>query len=340
MRILIVSDQEESRARMRAQLADNPAVIGADFEAAVAEIRTHAPQVVILLWPDSGGPEQLRTVAAADKTGGMYLISVTAAHQPPRAIVSAFAAGSHDVMSAPYCAQELRARVDVGRRLRRWMANAPTGVPPTPSVIDELRAWRYLGDVIADDLETMLGRPLTVEESWPTLDESIRLATISMALPSEQLELCVSLVADASTRRALGEHMLGDVNAADEMLDDLMREMVNVAGGALKMAAVAEGAVLTTGLPADGRTLPTRSDDARCWTVSLDGGMTLAIIGEVKRRANRRVPARRLIEGMVVVTDVRNGGGMLLLPSGTRLTATTAERLSNLLDHTLIEVTA
>jgi hypothetical protein len=68
--------------------------------------------------------------------------------------------------------------------------------------------------------------------------------------------------------------------------------------------------------------------------------MTIAIIGEVKRRVNRRVEARRLIEGMVVVTDVRNGGGVLLLPSGTRLTSTTAERLSNLLDHTLIDVAA
>jgi hypothetical protein len=243
-------------------------------------------------------------------------------------------------MSAPFCAQELRARVDVGRRLRRWIANSPVEAPVTRSVVDELRTWRCLGDVVADDLEIMLGRPLTVEEGWPKLAEPIRLATISMSLPSEQLELCVSLVADTLTRRWLGETLVGDVDAADEILDDLMREMANVAGGALKLAAVAEGAVLTTGLPVDGRSLPGRGSGTKCWTISLGAGLMVAMIGEVRRRANRRIPAHRLSEGMVVVGDVRNGGGVLLLPSGTRLTSTTAERLSNLLDLTLVEVAA
>ena len=64
------------------------------------------------------------------------------------------------------------------------------------------------------------------------------------------------------------------------------------------------------------------------------------LIADARTRANRRVPARRLAEGMVVVKDVLNGAGVLLLPSGTRLTSTTAERLSRLLDQTLIDVCA
>jgi CheY-like chemotaxis protein len=340
MRILIVGDHDLARARARVCLSEYPTVIDVDLEAAATELRAHPPHVLILLWPDSGGPEQLRALTAADKTGAMYVITVTAEHQPPRARASAFAAGSHDVMSSPYCAQELRARVDARRRLRRWIVTAPIEEAPVRSVVEELRAWRCLGDVVTDDLEMMLGRPLTVEEGWPTFGTSSRLATISMILPSEQLELCVSLVADTVTRRWLGELLVGDAGATDEILDDLVREMTNIAGGALKLAALAEGPILSTGIPVDGRTAPARDRGAKCWTIPLDVGVTLAIIGEVKRRGNRRIQARRLIEGMVVVNDVRNDGGVLLLPSGTRLTTTTADRLGNLLDLTLIEVSA
>jgi hypothetical protein len=41
---------------------------------------------------------------------------------------------------------------------------------------------------------------------------------------------------------------------------------------------------------------------------------------------------------MVLVTDVRNAAGVVLLPGGTRLTSTTAEKLRRLLDTTVVEV--
>jgi CheY-like chemotaxis protein len=344
MRVLIVGERQESRTQLASLLrADHDGVTDLDVEAAAAEVRHQAPHILLFLLPDTGGAEILRTLCAADKAGGMYVISVTAEHHAPRAISSAFAAGSHDVLSAPYCAQELRARVDVRRRLRRWMSTrirVDAKAEPTQSVVTELRAWHYLGDVIADDLEAMLGRALMIEEGWPTFTDSIQLATISMTLAAEQLELCISIVADTTTRRWLGASLLGDVSAPEEALDDVMREIANVAGGALKRAALVEGPVLSTGIPVDGRSLPGRDSGARCWTIPLANGATIAVLGEVRHRANRRIPARRLIEGMVVVTDIHSHAGLLLLPSGTRLTSTTAERLSNLLDLTLIEVSA
>jgi CheY-like chemotaxis protein len=339
-RILIVGDHDESQTRARRLLSEYSTVIEVDSESADAEIRAHPPQILIFFWPESGGAELLRSFIAADKTGGMYVITASADHQPMRSVASAFAAGSHDVMSGSYCALELLARVDVRRRLRRWISSSAKEPTSTRSVVDALRAWRGLGDVVAEDLETMLNRSLTVEEGWPPFGESIQLATISMALPSEHVELCLSLVADTPTRRWLGETLLGDADASEEAIDDLMREMVNVAGGALKLAVIAEGPTLTTGIPVDGRSLPGRDSGAKCWTIPLDVGVSIAIIGEVRRRANRRIPAIRLSEGMVVVNDVRNVGGVLLVPSGTRLTSTTAHRLSSLLDLTLVEVSA
>ena len=82
-----------------------------------------------------------------------------------------------------------------------------------------------------------------------------------------------------------------------------MREIANVAGGALKRAALIEGPVLSTGIPVDGRSLPGRRRAVR------DAGRSGSTTDRHRRdrrerqRANRRIPAKRLIEGMIVVTD-------------------------------------
>jgi hypothetical protein len=47
--------------------------------------------------------------------------------------------------------------------------------------------------------------------------------------------------------------------------------------------------------------------------------------------ADQRVPASSLAEGMVLVHDVRNEGGILLAPAGSRLTSTTAAKLAQML---------
>lgn len=342
LRIVIAGEHAPARAALGLHLrSDAHELVDASLETAHAEIQRQAPEILLLLLPDAGGLELLRTLRAADGSGRMYVIAVTAEHQPARMVTSAIAAGSHDVLCAPYTVEQLLACVDVRRRLGRWLATRPREVAPGDPAhpkVEELRAWHYLGDVIADDLETMLGRPLRITPGWPAFTDSLQLATITMTMATEQLELCVSIVADTATRQWLGASLLGDAAASDEALDDVMREMANLAGGALKRAARAEGPVLSTGIPVDRRSLPRRESGARCWTIPIDADTQLAVIGEVRHRANRRIPARGLIEGMVVVADVHNGLGTLLLPSGTRLTVTTAERLSALLDTALVEV--
>jgi len=344
MKILIVGDDLKARRALGAQLTDHT-VLDLSIEQAPAEIRARPPHVLLFLLPESSGSEQLRGLCSADTSGAIYVICVLTESHPTRAASSAFAAGCHDVLRAPFCSQELRSRINARQRLRRWITNrlrieAASKSQRIPTVVEGLVAWQNLGDVIADDLESLLGRSLMIEESWPEFGNSMQVAAISMTLASEQLELCISIAADARARKWLGENMLGDPDAPDEALDDVMREMANLAGGALKRAALAEGPVLSTGIPVDGRSLPEQDSGARCWSVPIAHGMTIAVIGEVRRRANRRIPARRLIEGMVVVKDVVSHAGMLLLPAGTRLTSTTATRLSNLLDLTLVEVAA
>jgi len=344
MKILIVADDSTARHALREQLRDR-AVVDVSIEEAPAEMKARPPHVLLFLLPEANGPELLRGLCAADTTGAIYVICVVPETHPARAVSSAFAAGCHDVLRAPFGLQELRSRINVRQRLRRWITNRlrleeASKSQRIPTVVELLCSWQNLGDVIADDLESLLGRSLIIEENWPEFGNSLQLAAISMTLASEQLELCISIAADARARSWLGENLLGDPAAPDEALDDVMREMANISGGALKRAALAEGPVLSTGIPVDGRSLPERDSGARCWTVPVAEGVTIAVIGEVRRRANRQIPARRLIEGMIVVKDVLSHAGVLLLPGGTRLTSTTASRLSNLLDLTLVEVVA
>lgn len=343
MQIAITSAEHEGLARLVQGVATAPHTVGGfDHEHIEAEIRRQPPDVLVIDLPGSGGPDLVRRLRAADPSGLMYVISVVGEHLPARASTSALASGSHDVLCAPYTTQELCARIDVHRRLRGWVTSkgTPALKPPRTELV-ELRAWDFLGDVIADDLEAMFGRPLEIDQRWLPDSESLQLATIAMSLAAEQLELCISIVADTGSRTWLGQALLGDPAAPDDALDDVMREMANVAGGALKRAALIEGPVLSTGIPVDGRSLPGRESGARCWTIRLENENMVGVIGEVRRRAIRRIPAVRLREGMIIVTDVRSRAGALLLASGTRLTSTSAERLSALLDDgTLVDVTA
>jgi len=338
--VLVIGEPTQARTHVRDLLATHRLVHESHFEGAEATIKRQPPAVAVVLLPDTGGSEILRTLCAADRA--MYVIAIVAEHLPARTGPSAFAAGCHDVIRAPYTPQDLRARVGAVSRLRRWMG-ARTQVdlklaPPVKSAIAGLHAWHSLADVISDDLEAMLARPVTVEEGMPALKGAVQSASIAMTLASESVELGISLAADETTCAWLGANLLGDPAAGKEALDDVLREIANVAGGALKRAALAEGETLTTGMPATGRALPERGATATCWTIVLDDGIGLVVVSEAKQRANRKIPARKLVEGMVVVSDVRNPAGLLLLPSGTRLTSTTASRLSNLLDVALVEV--
>jgi hypothetical protein len=149
-----------------------------------------------------------------------------------------------------------------------------------------------------------------------------------MSLPSERVEFHVSIVADQRSRRWLGENLLGDANAPEAALDDVLREMANTAGGALKRTALTENIVLTTGIPVTGSLARPTTAATPSWIVVLgEGAASIAIVGEVHTTQPVRIAAAKLNEGMVVTRDLRNAAGAVLLPAGTRLTSSMAERL-------------
>jgi hypothetical protein len=206
--------------------------------------------------------------------------------------------------------------------------------------VSDLHAWRYLSDIVTTDLELMLGRPLSISEGWPaTYEGEVLAATLPMSMPSAKLEVRVSIVADPGAQTFLARQLLQDENAAPDALHDMLGELANTAGGALKRAAIPEHATLTTGLPLTEMLDQDGIEDARCWTLALDEHVSIGIVARIQRRRNIRVPAISVREGMVVVRDIRADSGTLLLSAGTRLTLTSARRLRALLSpNELVEV--
>jgi hypothetical protein len=133
--------------------------------------------------------------------------------------------------------------------------------------------------------------------------------------------------------------LLGDENADPAAADDALRELANTASGTFKRAAACENIVFTTGLPVSGskETFPGNSS---CWCLSLGSGLgCLALAVQIVERENQRVPASKLTEGMVLAHDLRNEGGILLVPAGSRLSGTSAARLAKMLgDSVYLEV--
>jgi hypothetical protein len=201
-----------------------------------------------------------------------------------------------------------------------------------------LTACREMGRIVGEALGQLVGQSLETTEGWsPELERELYGATIPMSLATEQSEVRVSIVTDLDSLRVLAGLLLGDANAPRAALDDIMREMANTAGGAVKRVALSEDISLTTGLPADDSAVPTAGETTRCWVASLaEPKLCIGIVGEVRRRENQRVAASALREGMVVAADLWSESGALVVRAGTRLSATTAQRLATILGQRFV----
>ncbi len=306
-----------------------------DPKAAVQALGREPAQAVVVAWPGPEGCKLLQLLRGADASGLAYVIVVFDAQQPGRDVAAALAAGAHDFIRRPLVDEDLVARVRAPERLCKWSkARSKSDVVDWSSGVDlrALRTWRELGAIVVEDLAQIVGEPMDPVEGWPKrLDRCARAATIPMSLASERVELRVSIVADGATLQWLAGALLGDPKAPAAAQDDILRELANTAGGAVKRAALPENVTLTTGIPINEAAFKPPAE-GRAWALSLQRGAgCIAVVAEVRRRENLRIPADQLREGMVLVADLRNESGALLVSAGTRLTSTTAERVANVL---------
>lgn len=121
MRILIAEDDAVSRRLLEATLVkwgyDVTAVEDGDAAADVMN-GDDAPHMAVLDWmmPGRDGPDVCRGVRDRNDGGLFYLLLLTAKAQRED-IVSGLAAGADDYVTKPFDRDELRARLEVGRRI-------------------------------------------------------------------------------------------------------------------------------------------------------------------------------------------------------------------------------
>lgn len=121
MRILIAEDSLVARRLLESTLRrwGHEVVATADgSEAWQAMQASGAPPLAIVDWvmPGMEGPELCRRVRQTPEISSLYLILLTAKGTPEE-IVAGLAIGADDYLVKPFNPEELRARVDAGRRI-------------------------------------------------------------------------------------------------------------------------------------------------------------------------------------------------------------------------------
>jgi CheY-like chemotaxis protein len=327
MHVLIVDENKLTRDTLAGQLQRaNHRVTPAGNQAAVlALLEQESPDVTIVAW-NNAATDIVRRIRASENDSHTFVIAALDKH-PSSVVTAAIQAGVDDFVRIPVSKEELVARVEAPIRFRKWAS-----VAAKLAVMDlngerdlrKLAVFRNMGEVVAADLSGMVG-PLNVAEGFLVCGE-LHGASIPMSIPSERAEIRVSVVVEKRFISALAGLLLCDESAPSDALRDMIREIANTAGGSVKRAAELEKIEVTTGLPVDEARAVT-SEISRCWTLTMEGSEArLGVIGEVNRRTNQRVALGQATEGMVMVHDLRSETGALILPAGTRLTATTIAR--------------
>lgn len=120
IRVLVVDDSPVSRKLLEHTLDVAPytLVFAKDGSDALRLFAERPPDLVVADWelPDIPGPELCRIVRAKFDGAYTYIMLLTG-NSDKRSIAEGLAAGADDYLTKPFDAEELRARVGVGRRV-------------------------------------------------------------------------------------------------------------------------------------------------------------------------------------------------------------------------------
>ncbi len=146
MRILIAEDDVTSRNILQAALREGGhEVVGTvnGAEAWTALQREDSPRLAILDWlmPEMDGLEVVHRVRALQTEQPPYIIMLTIKGEKAD-IVAGLDAGANDYLAKPFDADELRARVEVGRRMIEMQAAMASKNDELRQALDQVKTLR------------------------------------------------------------------------------------------------------------------------------------------------------------------------------------------------------
>lgn len=280
---------------------------------------------------------------------------------PEAYLIRAYEAGAEGELRRPFSREYLLARMNaLHRRLHPDAAvpQTPTNgakqdavqAAPQGSVLGAIdlilraRAWQNATETLRDTTAKFLtleashtGTP--PDNAAPEIGCSIVLANVQ-----HELEVRVSLGTDAESAKNLAVHMFGP-EEGETLGGEVMSELGNVMMGAMKTAFAADSLAFTGGLPEtiQGDLVlrpPVNYKIQETFVLSVATAKLLVYLG-VRCKGNIMLTTAALREGMVVVKDVFNPKGLLLLKAGTRLSMNMVDKLRTTLPAKQeLEVTA
>lgn len=217
MRILVADDDLTSRHMLSAVLkkAGHEIVEAIDGAQAWQELqKDDAPHLVILDWimPELDGPEVLRKVRSLPTSQPPYIIMLTNKTEKS-AIIAGLEAGANDYLAKPFDHGELKARIEVGRRmieLQEAVVASHDKLSHYAQEMESLAADRARQLVHADRMATLgtlsagiaheinnpttfiAGNTQTLERSWNIILE--RLSHCGNALQDETISFVITEV--------------------------------------------------------------------------------------------------------------------------------------------------
>jgi CheY-like chemotaxis protein len=301
-------------------------------------VQTHVqndwPEVLLLDWSmlDATGPSAisyLRDSSIDQPRVYVIAMSARASADDFRAVEKA---GIDDLLRMPILPEELLMRVRAPERIATWAGSQSRN--HCAHALSKIPAWNELETLIGREMSEMFGCDLVRGDY--SASEIVHASHVAISIVYDRVEIRLALGIDAVGTRALVAHLLAG-DSRPEAVADALRELANVAAGAFKRAAIADGARVAVSIPTDQNLFAT--GEGRRWTLRGDNSLSLACASIARSIPPKRVPASKLEEGMVVIRDVRSPAGALLLPAGTSLTSVTARRLAGALGSSgIVEV--
>jgi DNA-binding response OmpR family regulator len=334
--VLVAHSSAPDRKRLSATLtAKGHTVIEAPTLASVqARVQSDAPDVLLLDWSmlDTTGTRAIGFLRDPSNDQRRVYVIAMSARASADDFRAADKAGVDDFLRVPVLPEELLMRVRAPERIATW-ANAATR-NHCSQALSKIRAWNELETLIGQEMSEMFGCDLVTDDY--SASQIVHAGHIAISIVYDRVQIRLALGTDALGTQALVAHLLGG-DSRPEAVADALRELANVAAGAFKRAALADGANVAISIPSNQNLFQT--GEGRRWTLRGNNSVSLACVSVAQSIPPKRVPANKLEEGMVVIRDIRSAAGALLLPAGTSLTATTAQRLAGMLGNTgIVEV--
>ena len=337
MRVLIVSESAGERAAMARHLVDRAhtvETVGSTAEA-LKHLDGEGPEIVVLDWATTSKPSTVDVLhRLRSEEGAKHTYSIVVMSNPVAASVSAaFGAGADDLLRRPFLREELVARVGAIERIRRWASKLLGQTEDLTTKLARLRCEKVGERAIRDDLGALFQQPFEVRPGSSLRGRAVVAVEIPLTMVNEALECCLQIGVDPESLNEAARMLLGEDAGSDDAVADMFRELANVAGGAFVGAAENDGISVTLGLPTNAKPnfeWDKTPGNAQELTLGVPGtSVELSIRILMTSRELRRMRAREVRAGMVLARDVLNREGGVLLPAATHLTASSVDRLLN-----------